>query len=272
MLILGMHRSGTTAVARLLQALGLSLGRRVSDLAENPALVELHELLLRRAGGSWEYPRPLLAALTVPQLRDRALDLLRAAAPESSADPWGWKDPRTCFFVPLWKEIYGAPTAIVVRRDGRDVAASLAARARRHDGAGRDPFGRARIRTRLRDVVRRVEHQRDDSVRCWSPDAALTLWGEYNATIDAAIAEHGIPSVVMRLEDLVERPRDELARIARSAGLPDDREAIERALSEAPLVQPRRRPDLWPSQSAIAATAAQLERYGYDPRGAAGEG
>ncbi len=66
-LVLGMHRSGTSALTRALGLLGLETGRR-SDLMdaapsnrsghwEINALTECNDDLLRAAGGRWSGPR-----------------------------------------------------------------------------------------------------------------------------------------------------------------------------------------------------------------------
>ena len=42
--------------------------------------------------------------------------------------PWGWKDPRNTFLLPLWRDIFPEAKVIHVIRNGVDVAASLLTR------------------------------------------------------------------------------------------------------------------------------------------------
>ena len=66
-IVLGMHRSGTSAVAGALGVLGVNLGERlVQAQADNPKgywehadAVQLHERLLAALGSAWEDPREL---------------------------------------------------------------------------------------------------------------------------------------------------------------------------------------------------------------------
>src|SRR5438309_5043020 len=98
--ITGMHRSGTSMVARLLNVCGLGLGPEDELLPaafdnprgfwENVHFVRLNDALLRAWGGPWDRPPPG-AGTTPDELRSRALGLVgRLAGP----GPWGWKDPR----------------------------------------------------------------------------------------------------------------------------------------------------------------------------------
>jgi hypothetical protein len=140
--VLGMHRSGTSAVAGSLQRLGVNFGPRLMPpTPDNPRgfyehidIVNLHDRLLLAAGSSWDDtdPRPpdWLAGPHMARFRDDLRDILRrdfAAAPL-----WGLKDPRLCWLLPwwepLWAELQTRPLFVIVLRDPRDVAASLARR------------------------------------------------------------------------------------------------------------------------------------------------
>ena len=65
-LILGMHRSGTSAVARVVNLLGAALPKKLLEAApgneaghwEPIELVSLHDRMLAEAGSRWEDFRP----------------------------------------------------------------------------------------------------------------------------------------------------------------------------------------------------------------------
>ncbi|HLA78133.1 MAG TPA: sulfotransferase family protein, partial [Vicinamibacteria bacterium] len=65
--VLGMHRSGTSALTGLLGLLGVELGSNLHPANEfNQAgyfehldLLDVHERLFRALGSSWDDPRPL---------------------------------------------------------------------------------------------------------------------------------------------------------------------------------------------------------------------
>jgi hypothetical protein len=129
-LILGMHRSGTSCLAGALELCGLFLGEVRRTGRHNPKgyfepaeLVRLHDHVLALNGGAWHRPPP--RAEVHPVLRAR----LRAFAELLSARrPCGLKDPRL-LVIDEWAEIPDAPVRSVgTFRHPLAVAASLEAR------------------------------------------------------------------------------------------------------------------------------------------------
>ncbi len=137
-LVVGMHRSGTSAVAGALGALGCLLpgpDDRISgpgnpEHHESRALTLLDEDLLAALGGSWDGPPALrphwthsAAVLAGPQARAA----LRTAFPVEAR--LAWKDPRLCLLLPFWRRMLDGPVAAVfVWRPPLAVARSLARR------------------------------------------------------------------------------------------------------------------------------------------------
>ena len=139
LLVVGMHRSGTSAVTRILANAGYALGREViqqgpdnpAGFWENTAIVETHEDLLTSLGSSWNDPRPLpvdwLKRAPARLARERLLRLLDSEF--DGAEKFVVKDPRLCRLLPLWKDVLAergidAGVVLVVRHPG-EVAASL---------------------------------------------------------------------------------------------------------------------------------------------------
>ena len=139
----GMHRSGTSFAARAIELLGVSLGRPEGLLApgsdnpagywENRAIQELDDELLAHLGGSWDHP-PVLdpawedAADLAPFLDRAAAILDRDFAEAATRGPVGFKDPRVSILLPFWRRVVPIRTTVVLVRDPRSVAASLATR------------------------------------------------------------------------------------------------------------------------------------------------
>jgi hypothetical protein len=136
-LVIGMHRSGTSAVAGILTRLGVT-GPSDGDLVpatmsnqrghfESRALTAIDNQLLHILGGTWSAP-PLLEPgweqrRAVTGLRVPAQRTFRSAFP---ARPLAWKDPRNCLVLPFWRSVLEAPlAAVLVYRDGLEVAHSL---------------------------------------------------------------------------------------------------------------------------------------------------
>ncbi|MGP8059659.1 MAG: sulfotransferase family protein [Acidimicrobiales bacterium] len=135
-LVVGMHRSGTSAFTGALGALGLQLPQladRLAPHANNPdhfeslALLTLDEHLLRSFGGSWDAPPEVpteWADRDVDRHRDAAVRAARHAFPDPG--PVAWKDPRACLLLPFWRQLLPQPVAsLLIWRSPMAVARSL---------------------------------------------------------------------------------------------------------------------------------------------------
>ena len=126
--VLGMHRSGTSAVVGSLQQYGIALGP-VSESnrfnargnRELPKLNELHDRILERGGGSWW--RPPAQVVVEPVDRRERDDVLA----EISGEQIAVKDPRMLLVLDLWREL--EPRWIGVIRNPIAVRRSLERRA-----------------------------------------------------------------------------------------------------------------------------------------------
>jgi tetratricopeptide (TPR) repeat protein len=140
--VLGMHRAGTSLCAKMLKALGARLGGPLMPAAksnleghfEHLDIVRLHEALLDHEDRRWdslhllEPSRPPVSdgqhAEIRAQLKAVVTEQLRA-----SPGVWAFKDPRTARLLPLWTQIFEEldilPVWVLSLRDPRSVAASL---------------------------------------------------------------------------------------------------------------------------------------------------
>lgn len=113
--VLGMHRSGTSATARGLQVLGVELGDMLAPPKEDNAKgfwedIELNALnieMLEAIGSDWHH-LSTIQPKDVDLLRDqgyflRAVELLRKKVGNNPI--FGFKDPRVAKLIPFWKEI-----------------------------------------------------------------------------------------------------------------------------------------------------------------------
>lgn len=130
--VLGMHRSGTSAIASLLDGLGLDGGLPQLMLGadefnpdgywEQRPLVEMHDRLLRQLGGFASAPPEVLTATDWPPAVQRSIDDILGRFDR----PWFLKDPRQCLLMPAWTNAVGSDDlAVVVIRNPRMVVRSL---------------------------------------------------------------------------------------------------------------------------------------------------
>lgn len=138
-IVLGMHRSGTSALARGLQMLGVYLGNDfLSPQPDNPtgywedrSIFEINERLLAVFGLKWEH----VALIDDAQWHDQGVESLLAEAVQYlrthfvSNSLWGFKDPRTIRLLPFWRSVLQRLEVderyLVVIRNPRSVASSL---------------------------------------------------------------------------------------------------------------------------------------------------
>lgn len=179
--VIGMHRSGTSATARLVNLLGVPIGNH-TDLKppseanrtgywESNSLTAFNDRLLRFLGGSWAAPPRLPAgwesARRLATYRRQGQALFRYVHGNAR---WVWKDPRTCVTLPFWLRTLDTPSAVVLtHRNPLEIARSIPPRYR---------------------VTKRL---------------ALAVWERYMRT--ALVASRGLPLFVMPYSGLVSHPR-----------------------------------------------------------------
>lgn len=135
--ITGMHRSGTSMVARLLNLCGLYLGPEDQIIPagagnptgfwENRPMDDLNEAILAQLSDGWDF---LLPEMPADWAKSPELDHLRALAHHhlgiiARQSPWGWKDPRATITVPFWQTVLPDLRFIICLRDPAEVAHSL---------------------------------------------------------------------------------------------------------------------------------------------------
>lgn len=138
-IVLGMHRAGTSAVTRLINLMGAYIGPENQFLpatADNPKgyweridVLQLHEWLLEQLGADWYLvsnvnPQQVEAELYA-LFKQRAQPILQGL---EGNRPWIMKDPRLCILLPLWLPLLEAPICVHVVRHPLTTAQSLAKR------------------------------------------------------------------------------------------------------------------------------------------------
>lgn len=131
-LILGMHRSGTSCTTRMLDLCGLHLGNRLLDQPshsnmdgkwESREVLEINDEILAASEGRWDLvPQSLTVPEGMPERMDQFLQSL------SDHEVAGWKEPRTVVTFPAWKEHLSDYRIVACVRHPLAVAKSLSLR------------------------------------------------------------------------------------------------------------------------------------------------
>ena len=114
-IILGMHRSGTSALAGCLNRLGVKMGSTFlpsnsgneMGYFEHSDIVLVHDILLSELGCRWDMVGNLPSGWLESEAAQRAKKTLLAIIDREfkGARLWAVKDPRMCRLMPLWFEI-----------------------------------------------------------------------------------------------------------------------------------------------------------------------
>jgi GT2 family glycosyltransferase len=139
LLVIGMHRSGTSALTRVINLHGVPLGSELLGRAfdneagfwENQHVVDLHERLLADLDSSWDDPRELREGWFDEASIAAYADELAALIEDEFGDAriWAIKDPRLCRLLPLWLKTLSRlniePKLIFALRHPAEVVGSL---------------------------------------------------------------------------------------------------------------------------------------------------
>lgn len=210
LVVVGMHRSGTSAVARLLSMLGADLPRVVAPaLPDNETgfwepkeIVEAHERLLHDAGSAWDDVSPIneswFATGEARRYEDELLELLELNYSDSTL--FVLKDPRICRLVPFWLRVLdrfaATPLFIIPIRDPLAVAESLKRR--------NDFILDKSLLLWLRHVLEAERATRQHLRTFISYDALLADW---KSTLQRALIEVGLELPKLSHETRVEIDR-----------------------------------------------------------------
>ncbi len=218
LVVLGMHRSGTSAITRGLQALGVDLGQRLmppvkgnndKGFFEDVDLNALNIDLLKLFGHDWDTLSPTRLQTfndtNLDAYKRAAIDLLQA---KMSDRPFAIKDPRIVRLLPFWRSVFSELAAdvsfVIALRNPVSVAASLLER----DGI--------------------------------AAEKSYVLWLQH--VIPAVLQTSGSRRIIVDFDSLMDAPFLQLARIADSLDLPmPARDSASAAEYENEFLDPRLR-------------------------------
>ena len=233
-IVLGMHRSGTSVVTRMLEALGLFVGRHKDPNSESMFFKRVNDWLLLQCGGAWDNPAPVRFLLNNPSLRAKTTHYIAHSLIESPRiisflgpakylryrsiyklnKPWGWKDPRSTFTLPIWLDLFPGAKVIYMYRRGEEVAASLQRR-------GRTLNGRQRLYEKLSALQWIIPKTGAfiGSPRCEALAEGVALWQEYVQQAATILPPLGDSVLRLNFENILSHPFQSAVSLADFCGL-----------------------------------------------------
>jgi hypothetical protein len=222
LIVVGMHRSGTSLLSRLLSDIGIHMGGWLSRDAEAVYFQKINRKIYQSVNAHWAEPESLIQAMESPVFVQSQITRVqeelqgfgsRVGLPPSISrnfgkstwlrlleDPqfhWGWKDPRTALVIPIWQKVFPQARWVHIIRNGVDVAISLYQRA---------------LRQEQKQWVKLLRF--DFSERTLDFDYCFDLWEVYLSSLFQALSKIEKERVIeLRYENLLRNPAEELKKV-----------------------------------------------------------
>jgi O-antigen biosynthesis protein len=208
LLVLGMHRSGTSALSRLLNLLGVELGSDLLPPAadnetgfwEHREIQFIHDRIYEDLQAEWTHVSPLPDHWWErPGIQKRRQQLKEELARDfGNYTLWGIKDPRLCSMLPLWRplldELHCKPKCVLIFRNPLEVVRSL---------VKRDKISESRAYLLwLRSVIESEQYSRDLPRALTTFERILSDWQGQFSQIGRTLEIHW-PTPIDQVTDAV---------------------------------------------------------------------
>ena len=231
-ILIGMHRSGTSLLSQLLGLCGVHMGRDLDNNFESAHMRGLNKHSFRAVNADWNAPEPVIGAMQSPDFvtvekayyrqhmlkglggalywgRDHWFALQRG----TELPAWGWKDPRTSVTLSAWLGLFPDAQVVHIIRNGIDVAISL-------------------HRRQIAKSKRWRLHSDHRDPRGHDFDFCFALWETYQAHL--LTYRDAIPAgqyTELRYETLLQEPESTLSSVLDKIGVVVDEGKIAAAAS-----------------------------------------
>ncbi|MFM7242751.1 MAG: sulfotransferase family protein [Planctomycetaceae bacterium] len=194
LVVVGMHRSGTSLLASLADGAGVAMGQRLMGSGNGNDAghfedLDFHDFHERALVGNGLSPEGF-----TPAAEPAVPEPLRASADALVADRrgrgclWGWKDPRTVLFLDFWAEMLPEARFVFVFRSPWEVV---------------DSFFR-----------------RGDPAFVFNPLLAARVWLHYNRLILRFVSRHHERCLVRETRQIAQQAKQVFAAIRHRLGVP----------------------------------------------------
>ncbi len=236
-IIIGMHRSGTSMLTRMLEKLQLFIGWKKDPHYESMLFKFLNGWILVQCGGNWDNPDAIRYLLDNSNYRALVMDyiyqvlqtrhainylgtrnFLKYRGFQNLPFAWGWKDPRNTFTLPLWLDLFPQAKIIHVYRHGVDVADSLKRRYQMELSAEKQSHENNK-RANAYWIQGKRRKGFTDTLRCATLEGGFSLWESYIDQAHKYVLEYNDRAIEVKYEDFLQEPAQELQKLANFCNL-----------------------------------------------------
>ena len=236
-IIVGMHRSGTSMLTRFINDLGVFMGTDKSENDESEFFQKLNRWLLFQVGAAWDLPEPTsnlddnfvknASKMTSNRLNSiwsfQYLGLKRYLVHRGIANisgHWGWKDPRNTLLLKVYKNIYPKAKIVHIYRNPIDVAVSLQTREHKKQ------FDSISKKNKLKIWLLKYQRLLSHSFVVEDLKKGVDLWEFYTKKALAAdsLFEN---TITIKYEDFLENPKQTLLDLTSFLELDVDMDLID---------------------------------------------
>ena len=236
-IVIGMHRSGTSILSRVLERAGLFLGWKKEENNESSFFIRLNDWLIRELGGSWDVPdavssinehsrdhiNAIIKYLSDQLNSPRSLEYLgplqyvKTMSILKQHNVWGWKDPRNTLTLDLWLKLFPKAKVVHIVRNGIDVAQSLRVRNNRYLYKNIAAYNQRRLLYAL--LGKRGKFV--DSARTFNLENGFSIWEHYVDQARSYRRNLGQRYLEVKYEDLLTAPQENVHKLMVHSGLPN---------------------------------------------------
>lgn len=222
-IIVGMHRSGTTMITKMLENLGLFVGDKKEVNNEAYFFWDINNWIFSIAHCradlpyNFRYLNPRTKEILINDLnyfvessRKKVFLGSKYNHYKSIKDldfPWGWKDPKNSFTIDLWKEVFPNAKVLHIYRNPIDSISSF---------IERDLVMKNKFQLNWKKKLKRkflISHNYHTNFRLHSLEEGYNLWEEYVSK--CFTLEQDFPEMMhVRYEDFLLQPSQHLKEIA----------------------------------------------------------
>ncbi|WP_456397904.1 sulfotransferase [Desulfurobacterium sp.] len=217
-IIIGMHRSGTSLISRILEKCGIFMGKNKDENNEAFFFLNFNYWIFRQANATWDNPynytktsesfKNLMTKLAKKYIRSirriEFLGLKQGLKYKSLKEidfPWGWKDPKNSFTLDIWLKVFPDAKIIHIYRNPIDVAESL----RKRTLNEKKKF-KWNIKKEIKFFFRTGHLGFGNSERVENIKEGIKLWKEYISNIFKLEKQYNLNMMHVKYENFLENP------------------------------------------------------------------